>query len=359
MSPVISIIVPVYNCDNFLEKSITSLINQTFENIEIICINDGSIDNSLDILNNFSKKDKRIIVIDQENNGPAEARNKGLKKSRGEYIMFCDSDDWYEPAMCEKMLETIRSKSVDLVICSCNVVKDEQTYNLRDSDIDYHKLTYYGLHSLTYPFKTRVNSVLWNKIFKKSIIEQYNIDFPSGYYHDDMVFVLQYLCCSKTIYAIDIHLYNYLLRSNSIMHQTYFSPKDRKKMFDTIDVMKYFLIKLSDNNLLNDNKAYFIVILSGLIKWIVSILSSKEEINFFLDYCNETILFDLDLDYFPDIENKSHLLNIKNKYYQPFYQEDNKKKRNKPVKKFIKKVLTFSFSYFLFPYYIYKIYKRK
>jgi glycosyltransferase involved in cell wall biosynthesis len=364
MPPIISIIVPVYNCDNFLKKSITSLVSQTFKNIEIICINDGSKDNSLAILSDFSEKDERIIVINQEKSGPAEARNKGLKKARGEYIMFCDSDDWYEPIMCQKMLETIQSKNVDLVICNCNVVKNEQTYDLRDDYIDYHKLVYYGLHSLTFPFKTKVNSLLWNKIFKKNIIKKYNIDFPSGYYHDDMAFILQYLCCAKNIYAIDINLYNYLLRSDSIMHRAYSLVKDWKKRFDVIDAMKYFFVKLSNNNLLNDNKNYFILMLSGSVKWVINNCKSEEEIICFLDYCNETILFDLDLDYFPDTEDKTILVMIKDKYYQPFYQgskenqKSNDKKKRKRVEKSIKKVLNFCFSYFLFPYYIYKIYKK-
>lgn len=99
MSPDISIML-VYNSGEYLNKSINSSLNQTYQNIDIICINYGAVDNLLNILNDFAKTDKRVVVIDQENNGPAVARNKGLAATDGKYIMFCDSDDWYEPIMC-------------------------------------------------------------------------------------------------------------------------------------------------------------------------------------------------------------------------------------------------------------------
>ena len=112
----ISIIVPIYNAEQFLEKCLNSLINQTYQNLEIVCINDGSKDKSLSILKEYQKKDKRIIIIDQANQGVSEARNKGIKMATGEYICFCDADDSYKDNFIEVMYSTILKYKVDVVI---------------------------------------------------------------------------------------------------------------------------------------------------------------------------------------------------------------------------------------------------
>ena len=114
--PKVSIIVPVYNAEEFLEDCIKSIIYQSLEDIEVICINDGSSDNSLGILNNFQEKDNRIKIFSQENSGPAAARNLGLEKSSGEYILFVDGDDWIEPDMCEKLYEHAIHNNSDLIL---------------------------------------------------------------------------------------------------------------------------------------------------------------------------------------------------------------------------------------------------
>ncbi|WP_029906696.1 glycosyltransferase family 2 protein [Prevotella sp. 10(H)] len=112
---MISIIVPVYNAGLYLERCLNSLLQQTYRNIEVICIDDGSQDDSNSILNKYSQKDLRIKVITQENNGIASARNRGLEEAKGEWIMFVDSDDWIDITTCEKAIETALSKNVDVV----------------------------------------------------------------------------------------------------------------------------------------------------------------------------------------------------------------------------------------------------
>ncbi|OCG32041.1 hypothetical protein A9G34_01895 [Gilliamella sp. Choc4-2] len=370
MSLDISIIVPVYNCDKYLKKSIDSLLNQTIDNIEIICIDDGSTDESLNILKDYASKHSHIVLLSQENQGPAIARNRGLAIAQGEYIMFCDSDDWYEPTMCEKMLETIRLKNVDMVMCDCNIVKYDKSYDVRDDDINYHKLNIFGYHTLTFELRHKVSSVLWNKIFKKSIIDKFNIDFPSGYYHDDVAFILQYLCSSKNLYAIDCNLYNYVFRSNSIMHQTYFTPNHEKKLFDVIDAMKYFYSKLVENNNLVGNKKLFITKLVSVIQWVLKYNNNEEKMVYFLNYCNEKLIFDLDLDIFPESNERYYINMVKDKNYDFFRKLHNIQKENnissqKEIKKITKvnkmifgKILVIIRSYLLFPYYIYRIYKK-
>ena len=113
---MISIVVPVYNVEKYLPKCLDSLIGQTYQDIEIICVNDGSTDGSLEILEQYATKDPRIIVISQENQGPSETRNKGVDIAKGEWMMFVDSDDWLELSCCEQIMS--QSETCDLAIFS-------------------------------------------------------------------------------------------------------------------------------------------------------------------------------------------------------------------------------------------------
>jgi glycosyltransferase involved in cell wall biosynthesis len=113
----ISIIMPIYNCADFVSKTLDSLLIQTHQDIDIICVNDGSTDCSEEVVNKYVMQDKRVRLVTQANGGPGKARNTGLDLAKGSYIMFCDSDDWYEPDMCAKMLEALESSKSDVVMC--------------------------------------------------------------------------------------------------------------------------------------------------------------------------------------------------------------------------------------------------
>ncbi len=134
-SPEISIIIPVYNTEKYLVRCLESIKHQTFRSIEIICIDDGSTDRSLEILRNYADSDKRFIVFHQNNSGPASARNVGLEKAQGNYIMFCDSDDRYEKKMCETMHNILNSNLVDIGICNSNVIVENPKKNRNKKNI--------------------------------------------------------------------------------------------------------------------------------------------------------------------------------------------------------------------------------
>ena len=232
MDNLISIIVPIYNAEKYLVRCLDSLINQTYKNIEILCINDGSTDNSLNILNEYATKDKRIIVINQTNSGPATARNNGLDNANGTFLMFCDSDDYYEPNMCERMLDAILSHNVALVMCDCKYIKEEYFTTTRtQKDIKYHNLKLIGFHSINKNNYDIINVILWNKIFKTSLVEKYHISFPDGYEHDDASFILKYLAISSSYYGLNEKLYNYNISNpNSLMENLY--RKNNQNHFD-------------------------------------------------------------------------------------------------------------------------------
>lgn len=139
-NPLISIVVPVYNVQEYLSECLDSLINQTYRNLEIILINDGSTDNSSNILNNFAKLDKRIQVIHKRNGGVSTARNVGLKISTGKYIMFVDSDDWIDEEMVDTMVRIAKLKQVDLV--SCRMRRVTMNGISREVAYDYHPINH-------------------------------------------------------------------------------------------------------------------------------------------------------------------------------------------------------------------------
>ena len=115
--PKFSIIVPVYNVEDYLERCLDSIISQTFSNIEIICVDDGSTDNSGNICEEYADKEQRISVIHKENEGPAAARNDGLENIQGAYVSFVDCDDWLEPEMYTTMLQALNKEQADIIIC--------------------------------------------------------------------------------------------------------------------------------------------------------------------------------------------------------------------------------------------------
>ena len=176
----ISIIIPVYNVEEYLPKCLDSVINQTLKDIEIICINDCSTDNSLEILENYVKKDSRIIVLNQEKNqGQGAARNRGLQIASGEYVGFVDSDDWVENDYFEKLYNAAIKYNAD--IATVNMLKHKKYYKKYNV---FHKK--YLLKSdiqekiKLYSDKKKYFFYAINKIFKTSIIKDNNINFAQG-----------------------------------------------------------------------------------------------------------------------------------------------------------------------------------
>lgn len=235
-SPRISIIVPVYNAQETIRRAIYSLLNQTYENIEILCINDGSVDHSLDILQELQKMDTRVKLFTQANQGPGAARNIGLRHARGKFIMFMDADDTYQPQMCSVMLHSIIKQDVDLVMCNTNMI--ERDYGNIPFPFEEGKFDI-NLHIRKY-----TNVWLWNKIFKKSIIESNALSFSVGSKTDDMLFVHSYLIVSKTIYFLNQKLVNYYRTKNSLVEAYNSEFPSKKHIFDFVDSLERIILFL-------------------------------------------------------------------------------------------------------------------
>lgn len=234
--PQISIIVPVYNVEKYLAQCLDSLVNQTFKDIEIICVNDGSTDGSLDILNEYSKKDDRLKIITQENHGVAFTRQIGLDNVSGEYVMFCDSDDYYSSGMCEKMYDSIMKKNVDLVKCNIVCVDEELTSQRIDTE-KYYKIPFEGVYKIDSKVMLKTNVSLVSCIFKNDLIKKFYIEIPKDLKaHEDDVFMDMYMSISDRICFLNEDLYFYVRRSDSL------TPQYRNlglKNFDRTNLMRY------------------------------------------------------------------------------------------------------------------------
>ena len=233
----VSVIIPVYNVEKYLEKCLESLKNQSLTDIEFICINDGSTDNSLAILNRYAAKDKRFTVISQENQGQGIARNKGLELARGEYIGFVDPDDWVE----ENMFETLynKAKELELDIIECNYI-DEYEDNRPASNWQTRFKTnkvFCWQNNKKYIFSHMLGAC--NKLFKADNIKKYKIRFANGRYGEDQYFTIIARLFAKRALHCNNYLYHYLWRNNSSVRNSIYN-------FDIIyciEKVKEFLIK--------------------------------------------------------------------------------------------------------------------
>ena len=248
--PKVSVIVPIWNVEKYLPKCLDSLVNQTLKDIEIICINDGSPDNCLNILKEYQAKDDRIVIIDQKNGGLANARNSGLKIAKGEYIMFCDSDDYYDITMCEKMFNAIVENDCDTVICKVNSLYFANFDKKEDDENWYCKFKFSGKQNISdYVIMYTIQSSVV-KIYKKSIIDKYNIRFPDKLFYEDNAFYYNYMVYAKSIFYLDERLYNRVRHEGSIMNRT-ISGKISKPN-DYIKNVKYIFDFYEKNHLLEE-----------------------------------------------------------------------------------------------------------
>lgn len=211
----VSAIIPVYNVEEYLPKCLDSLINQTLKDIEIIVVNDGSPDNSEKIIKEYSKKDKRIIYIKKENGGQGSARNLGLKKARGEYISFIDSDDWIDADMFESMYNKAKENDFDIVTCGYKNVSNESVEEIPIKDIILSKLKSDPISK----FFTTV--MVWDKIYKKDFLINSEIEFiENKVWYEDLCYSVNLISLTDKIDFVNKPFYNYLIREQSTMRNT-------------------------------------------------------------------------------------------------------------------------------------------
>ncbi len=223
--PEISVIVPIYNVEQYIRQCLDSLICQTFANIEIICVDDCGTDNSIAIAKQYAAQDNRIkIVHHDKNSGIAVARNTGLSNCSAPYIMWCDPDDWYSPDMCQKMYTAIETSGADLAVCGTNIIYDTNA-EMSESDEKYYGLKFDGLVEFTDDVKYKTDVSVWNKIWRQDIVKSHNIIMPDGLKYEDAYFWRAYTLWCKNAVFVSEKLYNYRRRAGSIMNNTFSKQK--------------------------------------------------------------------------------------------------------------------------------------
>ena len=224
MQPLITVVVPIFKVEKFLDKCIESIVNQTYKNLEIILIDDGSPDNCPEICDKWSKIDKRIVVIHKINSGVSAARNTGIKNSNGKFITFVDADDYLERDIINKALYKIQSTNSQLCQWGYSIIKDNK--KIKGPDIFYNKSDKEKLYASVISYRQNEFELgtyfraVWGKLFYTDLIKDNNILFEDDLYiGEDAIFLLKYLSYINDLCVVNLAGYNYRELDSSAVHR--------------------------------------------------------------------------------------------------------------------------------------------
>ena len=321
--PKVSIIIPVYNAEKYIEKCIFYIIDQTLKDIEILIVNDGSTDNSKQILSDICITDERITLINQPNLGISEARNAALKQAKGNYIGFVDADDWVEPDMFETMFLRALKVNADIVICNANNFInnriDSLRLNITELDINISKAKNNIIADFV-NFKYDYSN--WNKIYRNSIIKENTIAFNSKIrICEDLLFNLEFVSFAEHLIAIERPLYNYAIHSESIMATL--GSKNFEEQTKLIIEFENFCTNYNFSSELKSFKKTFSEVyfyaFNLNIKYVSLNFTLKETMDYFLPIMKKPIF----VEYLKNINilkysllSKIEILLLKNKYFE-------------------------------------------
>lgn len=242
---MISVIVPIYNSDKYLPECLDSLVNQTYQELEIILVDDGSQDQSVNICKKYAAEDKRISIIQQKNGGSTKARKTGLKAAKGEYIAFIDSDDWVELCFFERLYYLLTENNVDMVVSGCRVEKEDGIFDKRNRFGEgsykenklrkeiYPKMLFFEDKDCYY---FGILQYLWNKLYKREIIEPCIMGLDERIYDGEDVACVFDACLRASGIYIDNHpYYHYRIHGNSVCT----SQKDEKYFVNAVRLYEY------------------------------------------------------------------------------------------------------------------------
>ncbi len=215
---LISVIVPVYKVEPYLDRCVQSIVDQTYKNLEIILVDDGSPDNCSAMCDAWAQRDSRIRVIHKANGGLSEARNAGVAVATGEYMAFVDSDDWIEPEMLERLYQAMQADKSDIAACTVRMVWEDKLYSelltVQKNCVLNREEAQKALLS-----EELLKQPVWYKLYRTELIK--DIPFEKGKYHEDVFWSYQAVGAADRVSVIDYIGYNYFQRSDSIMGEGY------------------------------------------------------------------------------------------------------------------------------------------
>lgn len=270
---MVSVIVPVYNVEKYIEKCLKSLVEQTLKNIEIIIVNDGSTDNSKKIISKFAEKYSNIKYYEKTNGGLSSARNYGIKYANGEYVAFLDSDDYVEKNLYELMYKKALQENSDMV--ECDFIWE---YYGKNGEIVKRKKDKRKNFKTLNQYVKNARVVAWNKLIKKQIIDDFNIRFPEGLIYEDIEFFYKLFPHLNKISYVNTYGIHYVQRNGSILNS---NPEKIGDIFKILDnVIKYYRdLDIYENEM---KYRYRRILLGSSMKRILKIKDKKLKKNFFL-----------------------------------------------------------------------------
>jgi len=290
--PKVSVIIPVYNVAPYIRKCLDSLVNQTMSELEFICINDSSTDDSLEILNEYAAKDCRFVIITQENKGQGVARNNGIKIAKGEYIAFVDPDDWIELDAFEILYNEAKKTGVEVVHFDYYTFNDAKNkFKAYHCTKNFKKLSskpvkdcgYYCWKDFSKQNRlSNINFVIWNKLYNREFILKNNIKFAPNKHAEDHIFSIASTILADKILYLKKCFYYYRVRIGSSVNK---ASDDNFCIFENLKILKQFLVEHNlFKDLEKDYKGYAISVLS----WHFTCIP-EHSIQKYLNQCRELL----------------------------------------------------------------------
>ncbi len=340
----ISVLIPVYNVSQFLEESIGSLLNQSFEDIELICVNDGSKDNSLEILNDFAKKDSRVKVIDKPNGGCGSARNRALEEATGEFFYFFDPDDYILPNAFEELIKNIESNGSDLVLFKIATFMDGEPINYDNPLFSFDKIfTDVDFNHFTFNYKDVLRHVLnsgfapWSKLYRKSFLDKYDdFKFDLGVAFDDVPFHVKSMLRAEKISFAPDYYYHYRDANPNSVNNTASNGIDIMKI---VDLVEEFIRNEGYFEELREEFYYFK--LNQIIRYMIS---SHNEDYFQLAKKNLLEFKHDDIKHLPSYHLEKYYLIINSDSYEEYEIRDEIHEMNIAMKKYRKENKRFKYN---------------
>ena len=234
-NPVISVIIPAYNVDKYISKCLESIVEQTLRNIEIIVINDGSEDNTLNIVEAFAQQDERIKVINQTNQKQGAARNRGLEIASGDCIIFIDADDWIDKNYLEEMYHALTDNHADMAVSQMCRYKNGKDYR---ACLDYHKKEVYtGMTDIIKVLDLPSKFTASGKLYTKKAIE--NLQFKEGVYFEDARFLIRVLPKVSTLVTVPDVCYHYVANDDSTLRKKLSPERKKDRIEGFVDVINF------------------------------------------------------------------------------------------------------------------------
>ncbi len=315
MNKLISVIVPVYNAEKYLKECVESLINQTYINLEIILINDGSTDNSIQICNEYADYDSRIIVVDKLNEGVSKTRNLGIEIAKGDFITFVDSDDYIDLSMYEKLMIKAETENSDMVFCGYNYFKNGKIIPVNEPQLQLTVTDESYLKNFFVLGENRVMGSSCRQMTKSNLVKECRFNSEICF-AEDLVFIISLLKHAKNISVIDEKLYFYRVLSG-VEHKY----ADEKYVRSHILLGEIFYKQLKDMG--QDRLAEFMLYQEFIGVWHCYIFNKKNDLNLKKRLKNDRQIFQMKTKkglqiYVEDETNKKHKLLGKLVYFKMY-----------------------------------------